>query len=398
MNTSEASLINEQPHPRGRRARRRPVSCMAGIVLVLSLLCILAAAALGAAYLIPVQAARLFGKPSARLDPLERVYLSGLLLYQANDLTLPADPYGQEQSFEVTLGESPLSIVSRLQENGLITNGEAFRRYLIYSGLDTTLQAGEYTLSPGMTPLEIAAALQDPTPGEVSVHVLSGWRLEEIAASLPTTGLEFSPEEFLQAASAPPAGHPLAAEIPAGRSLEGFLLPGEYRLPRESDPEQLIRLMLDNFEAQVGEALRASYERQGLTLYEAVTLASIVEREAVVDEEMPLIASVFLNRLAAGIKLDSDPTVQYALGYNDRLQSWWTNPLSAEDLQIPSPYNTYANPGLPPGPIANPGLQALQAVAYPADTPYYYFRAACDGTGRHTFSQTYEEHLNRSCP
>jgi UPF0755 protein len=115
------------------------------------------------------------------------------------------------------------------------------------------------------------------------------------------------------------------------------------------------------------------------------------------EEEMPLIASVFLNRLAAGMKLDSDPTVQYALGYNPGKETWWTNPLSLEDLQFDSPYNTYLYPGLPPGPIASPGLAALQAVAFPAQTPYYYFRADCGGAGKHAFAETFEEHIQNEC-
>jgi UPF0755 protein len=117
-----------------------------------------------------------------------------------------------------------------------------------------------------------------------------------------------------------------------------------------------------------------------------------------ITEEQPMIASVFLNRLADGMKLDSDPTVQYALGFNLRQNTWWTNPLSTDDLGINSPYNTYQNTGLPPGPISNPSLSALRAVAYPADSPYYYFQAACDGSGRHEFARTYEEHLANSCP
>jgi UPF0755 protein len=98
------------------------------------------------------------------------------------------------------------------------------------------------------------------------------------------------------------------------------------------------------------------------------------------------------------MKLDSDPTVQYALGYNPDKKTWWTNPLSLQDLQIDSPYNTYLYMGLPPGPIANPSLTALQAVAFPAQTPYYYFRSACDGSGKHTFAETFEEHLQNECP
>jgi UPF0755 protein len=123
-----------------------------------------------------------------------------------------------------------------------------------------------------------------------------------------------------------------------------------------------------------------------------------VERESVEAAEMPLIASVFLNRLEIGMSLDADSTVQYAIGYNETQQTWWTNPLQGEDLLFDSPYNTYLYPGLPPGPIANPGLNAVRAVAFPAQTPYYYFRAACDGSGEHLFAETYEEHVQNACP
>ncbi|MGB9897319.1 endolytic transglycosylase MltG, partial [Thermanaerothrix sp.] len=144
--------------------------------------------------------------------------------------------------------------------------------------------------------------------------------------------------------------------------------------------------------------IREGFARQGLSLYQGVILASIVEREGIVKEEYPLIASVFLNRLRAGMKLDSDPTVQYALGYDAHLNTWWKNPLKSEDFKINSPYNTYINAGLPPTPICNPGLEALQAVANPAQTSYYYFRAQCDQSGRHVFSETYEQHLSEACP
>ena len=111
-----------------------------------------------------------------------------------------------------------------------------------------------------------------------------------------------------------------------------------------------------------------------------------------------MIASVFANRLKAGMRLDADPTVQYALGFDPVKGTWWKSPLNLEDLQVVSPYNTYQIQGLPPGPIANPGLSALRAVAFPAETPYYYFRAACDGSGRHTFAETFEQHQGNSCP
>jgi UPF0755 protein len=168
-------------------------------------------------------------------------------------------------------------------------------------------------------------------------------------------------------------------------------------LPRESGLDDLLEMILTNFADQLDTTLMDGFARQGLTLIEAVNLASIVEKEAVIDDEKPLIASVFFNRLEVGMRLETDPTVQYALGYDETTGSWWKSPLSLDDLQIASPYNTYQNFGLPPGPISNPDLGSLRAVAFPAETPYFYFRSACDDSGRHNFSMTFEEHLNNSC-
>jgi UPF0755 protein len=181
-------------------------------------------------------------------------------------------------------------------------------------------------------------------------------------------------------------------------SVEGFLMPGTYRFLREARAEDLVKTFTARFDEQVGTDLRIQFEVNGLDLREAVILASIVQREAVREEEQPMIASVFYNRLRVGMSLESDPTVQYAIGYNPDNETWWTNPLTRADLGVDSPYNTYRNAGLPPGPISNPGLSALKAVAYPAQTPYYYFRAACDKSGRHSFAKTYEEHLQNACP
>jgi UPF0755 protein len=129
-----------------------------------------------------------------------------------------------------------------------------------------------------------------------------------------------------------------------------------------------------------------------------VILASIVQREAVHIEEAPYIASVYLNRFAIGMKLDADPTVQYALGFQFDTNTWWKNPLSLDDLDVSSLYNTYQVAGLPPTPISNPSLEALNAVAYPQSLPYYYFRAACDGSGYHVYAKTLEEQVANACP
>jgi UPF0755 protein len=217
--------------------------------------------------------------------------------------------------------------------------------------------------------------------------------MEEIAASLPTSGLSATPEQFLEVADNP---HYLDS-MPEAVSTEGFFYPDAYILPRETNAEGLVEVLTRNFALHITTDLTEGFSRQGLTVYQAVTLASIVEREAIQDEEAPQIASVYLNRLNIGMKLDADPTVQYALGFNPVQGTWWTNPLSVEDLQVASPYNTYGNAGLPPGPISNPGLNALQAVAFPAETPYYYFRARCDGSGLHIYAETFDEHVANEC-
>jgi UPF0755 protein len=245
------------------------------------------------------------------------------------------------------------------------------------------MQSGDFTLSPAQSALEMAYALMDATPSEVPFAILAGWRLEEIAESLPTSGLRIAPEVFLAEAQR--------------RNLEGYLLPGVYSTPRTATAKTLLDGLSAAFEAALTPELRAGFDNQGLTMNEAVRLASIVERETVVVDEMPLIASVFFNRLAIGMKLETDPTVQYAVGYNEDQSTWWTNPLSVADLKFDSPYNTYLYPGLPPGPICSPSPEALRAVAFPAQTPYYYFRAACDGSGRHNFAETYEEHVGNEC-
>jgi len=368
--------------------RRR--SCLFWAILFLSALAVLTAF-----NVIPMLAEQSYGPPSLPLGDWQRFHYSAALLWNTSNLTLPMDPYGAEQAFVVVQGESIASISTRLQEAGLIRSPYAFRVYLIYTGLDTTIQSGTFRLSPAMTAREIAHALQDSTPTEVTFYILPGWRMEEIAAALPTSGLNVTPEAFLSSARSPRS----AAELlPAGASAEGFLFPDAYTLPRNITADQLISVMLQNFILHLTPDLRDGFARQGLDVYQAVTLASIVEREAVVEDEHPLIASVFLNRLAIGMRLDSDPTVQYALGYNAAQGTWWTNPLSWEDLQVDSPYNTRVYSGLPPAPICNPSLSALQAVAYPAQTPYYYFLARCDGSGRHAFAETYEQHLQNACP
>ena len=344
---------------------------------------------------IPGQAARIYGPPAPWLTVSQRVQYSARLLWYDGLLTRPLNPAGNERNFKIAPGDSVFAIALSLQETGLIRDAESFRAYLVYSGLDTSVQAGEYKLSAAMSAIDVAHELQDATSEEVTFVILPGWRMEEIAAALPNSGLAVTPEEFLSAAHDPPGGFDFLDGQP---SAEGFFAPEAYVFSRNATTEDVTNEVLRNFRRWLNSELAIGFEEQGLSVYDAVIVASIVEREAVKNEEKPLIASVYLNRLAVGMKLEADPTIQYALGFDAPDGTWWKNPLTLEDLDFDSPFNTYLYAGLPPTPISNPGLESLRAVAYPASTPYYFFRARCDESGYHSFAETFEEHLANACP
>jgi len=339
-----------------------------------------------------------FGPPAPSLGSFQRVRLGVELGWRAQALLRPVDATGPLENFSIGLDEPTAQIVERMEQAGLVREAELFSAYLVYSGLDTQLQSGDFELSPAMSAAQLAQQLLDPTPGTVTLVILPGWRLEEIASTLPSAGVAVKPEDFLLAAWHPPARVEEPEIFASGASLEGYLLPGSYEIERQASAVDLLNALLENFDSSIDADLLAGFQQQDLSLHEALILASIVERESVVDEEMPLIASVFLNRLAAGMRLEADPTVQYALGYDQASQSWWKTPLSAADLNINSAYNTYRNIGLPPGPIAAPSLEALRAVAFPQASDFFFFQAACDGSGKHVFALTLEEHVANNCP
>lgn len=386
-----------QPLKRNK-SQPNPVSKLIGLLTVVFfiLLCLTLVVIAAAILQIPAQVERDFGAPSPALTLQQRVLYGYRLLANKENLLTPLDPQGRSREFEIGLGESVSEVAYHLEENLLIANAEAFRTFLVYAGLDTGVQAGQYRLSPAMNAVEIAHTLQDAVPGAVVFNILPGWRAEEIADALPTSGLAVTPEAFMAQVNDPPVSlHPSGVETLA--SLEGFLAPGSYSLEREATAEQVLTAFVNRFDESLSPDLLQAFSNQDLDLVQAVTLASIVQREAVLKAEQPLIASVFYNRLANGMRLESDPTVQYALGYIEGQQTWWKNPLSLDDLQYDSDYNTYVYAGLPPGPISNPGQSALRAVGYPAETGYFFFRAQCDGSGRHSFAVTFDEHLNNAC-
>lgn len=338
-----------------------------------------------------------FGKPSPNLTLTQRVFYPFDLFLNRDSLTTATNSSEEQQNFEVEMGESVSMVCLRLEGLGLIDDAELFRTYLVYTGLDRLMQSGQFQLNPGMSPIQIAEDMLDATPLDAVVNILSGWRIEEVAANVAGSGLSVDPTEFIAAAYSPSPVYLSYLPITDIRSLEGFLYPGTYVIPRDADMDLVFESILREFSKQIDQSLLDGFARQGLTLYDAVILASIIEKEAVLDQEKPIIASVFFNRLSQGMRLETDPTVQYSLGYQPDTGSWWKSPLSNADLTVNSAYNTYQVFGLPPAPICNPDITSLRSVAFPAETPYMYFRAACDGSGRHNFSVTYEEHINNAC-
>ena len=328
------------------------------------------------------------------------LYLQAYLAANAEELEQPAGNGFTPSPFTIATGETADAIAANLAAAGLLNNTELFLNYLSYHSLDAQLEAGDYIIDPQQTIPQIAATLTEAVVQEETVRFIEGWRLEQMAdylADNPTANVDAS--QFLAIAQRQAAfdltPYPLLASLPATATLEGFLFPDTYRLPEEADAVYLVDLMLRTFERRVTPQMQQGIQAQGLTVHQAVSLAAIVEREAVVAAERPIIAGVFYNRLAQGMKLEADPTVQYPLGYQLESDSWWKSPLYLVDLELDSPYNTYRYAGLPPGPIANPSLSSLEAVAFPTQTEFIFFVADCQAavSGSHAFSVTYEEHL-----
>lgn len=294
--------------------------------------------------------------------------------------------------FEIKSGETAAAVAQKLQNQALIKDADSFRVLLRVMGIDTRLEAGVYELKQTMTPREIAAALQKGRAPSVTVTIPEGWRAEEIAALMASQGLVDQDEFMRLVKSGEGFKQPFLPQQGTASGLEGYLFPDTYTFDTTaSDARTVINRLLDNFGAKVGADLQQAAAAAKLgSLQNAVTLAAIVEREARIAEERPLIASAYSNRLNIGMKLDADPTVQYGMGYDKDRKTWW-RPLTPEDYKFQSPYNTYLNPGLPPGPIANPGLASIKAALSPTQSDYLYFVAKKDGA--HLFAKDFEEHV-----
>jgi len=324
-------------------------------------------------------------------EGVEDLALSFYLQSRADEINEPISDDPTSITFIIESGETAIGIGERLQEQGFITDAALFRRFLQYNGLDASLEAGEYQLRRNMTMREIAESLQHSRVVDVAITIPEGWRAEQVADLLTAENIMDGSVFLAAVRQGDVINHPLLADRPAGANLEGYLFPETYRLPAQATPEDLLMRMLDTMQARLPIGWESMAAAQGLSLYEVLTLASIVEREAVVPAERPTIASVYLNRLKEGMYLQADPTVQYAMGYQPDSGLWWKTPVTLEEYEnVNSPYNTYLYPDLPPGPIASPGVSSIAAVLQPAQTTYFFFLGRGDGS--HIFANTFGEH------
>lgn len=330
---------------------------------------------------------------------LEEIYLGVYIDGKSEELKQTAGTDDAPVTFTIDPGQSVSQVAGNLKATGLIKDTELFRRYVQYKGLDAGIQAGTYTLRKTMTIPEIARVLQKAEAPEQQVTIPEGKRLEEVAIIIAEQ-TSITVDTFMQMAQTGWTGTDLRqnytfmVHVPVTATLEGFLFPDTYRLPLDATAYDLIDRMLANFDRQVTPDMQQGLMDKGLSLYEGIAMASIVEREAVRPEERAPIAGVYYNRLRDGWPLSACPTVQYALGYRPDEETWWKRQLYFKDLEIVSPYNTYRNLGLPPAPIASPGVGSIQAAAFPAETEYYFFMVDCaKEDGSHVFSKTEAEHL-----
>jgi UPF0755 protein len=318
---------------------------------------------------------------------------------------------GRPVTITITEEDDGPSVADKLSDAELIQYGFYFEGRYRLSGTD--LRPGTYTLRHGMSVADIINTITEPDaeeesdpnatiaePGQaITVTFIEGERIEQYAQRLVEAGWEGDPADFIALAYNPVGTENFSVldSLPDGASLEGFLFPETYDFASNAAAQDVINRLVGQFDTEFDDSMREAANDADLSVFDVVTLASIVEREAAAEGERVTIAGMYLNRLEAGMPLQADPTVQYGLGTED---DWWPQ-LNTQLLEEGTnlPYSTY-NPdvtALPPGPIANPGLRSLQAVLQPEEHDYLYMYANNDESGTHVFAVTYEEHQANIC-
>lgn len=301
----------------------------------------------------------------------------------------PALVNDTQVNFLIEPGQGVKQISQNLYEQELIKDKFYFEVYVWLKDWEGGLQAGEYVLNKNMSIKEIARRLSggEATGQELSVTIIEGWDRPDVDKYLTESKIIVA-GEFLEntiiISNNERTEWNFLADAPASATLEGYLFPDTYKIYKDATVNDVIKKMLNNFNSKLTAQMRQEIKKQGKTIFEVITLASIIEKEVMNSEEMKMISDIFLKRLKIGQGLESDATVNFITGKGV------TRP-SLEDLAIEHPYNTYKHRGLPPGPIANPGINAIKAAIYPTPNQYYYFLTTSEGEV--IYSVTYEEHL-----
>jgi len=292
--------------------------------------------------------------------------LLGLFIFFWTAIYLPKESLSQETKlFSVKKGEGTKEISINLEKEGFIKSGSFFRIYTIIAGVSGKLQAGKYLLSPAMAIPEIAKKLVSGDVIKEKITIIEGWNLRDIGFYFENIGIS------------------QAEELYKRKELEGFLFPDTYEIKSDEGLEEIIKRMKDNFERKLNPDLRKEIEKQGKTIFEIVTMASLIEKEVKTMEDKKLISGILWKRLENGMPLQVDATISYITGKK-------TSKISIEETKIDSPYNTYKYKGLPVGPICNPGLESIIAAIYPQKSDYWYYLSTREG--KTIFSKTFKDH------
>ncbi len=318
------------------------------------------------------------------------LFLAGGIYVYAYDVYVPVNKNGSDRVFSVSKGEGVKEISRDLQNAGLIRSSFFFETYVWLTKSQSKFVAGDFTLSSKLNTAEIVKVFVsgETLSKERTIKIVEGWNAKEIASYLENNDV-VSASDFLNAVDSKNADlykkdYDFLSDKPKDASLEGYLFPDTYRIYKDASVNDVIKKMLDNFDRKLTPEMRADIAKRGRTIYEEVTMASLIEKEVKTESDMKIVSGIFWKRIKNGQPLELDSTLTYALGDSKTSHS-------IEETRINSPYNTYKYKGLPPGPIANPSLNAIDAAIYPEETDYNYFLT--DASGRTIFSKTYAEHL-----
>ncbi len=303
-----------------------------------------------------------------------------VVLFTAYGIYRPINPDSIEKiTFQVISGESSFDIGSRLESEGVIRSSALFNLYAILSGKRTELQAGTYSLGASMSIADVVAKIHLGRVDRVRVTVIEGWRSGEIADRLGDDG-----ESFLRLIERWESDKPLLFDKPEGAGLEGYLFPDTYYLPHGFEPEDLIRAMLTNLDRRLTAEMRRDIKERGKSIFEIMTMASLIEEEVRTLDDKKVVSGILWKRLEMDMPLQVDATIVFLTGRRSTF-------VTIEETRIESPYNTYLNRGLPPGPISNPGLRSIIAAIYPKPSDYLFYLSKPDGET--VFSRNFDEHV-----